>query len=369
MFRKFIRSALGAALLFCLFNAPAFSAVRIENLVNLEGTGSNKLIGFGVVVGLNQTGDRQRGITNATIANLLKNLGNLAVDPTLVQTEDTAAVVVTVDLGSYAKPGDSVDAVVSAMGDASSLQGGTLLLTPLRGADGKVYGMAQGPLSVGGFSADVTGNQLNRNYALAGRVPNGALITQAPDSNMLAMTALSLVLRHPDFGTATQIVEAINDRFGNIAEATDAAEVQVQIPDQFKGHPVEFMAAVGDIEVVPDQVAKVVINERTGTVVMGGDVTLSPVAVAHGNLTIIVRTKPVFPRAPVVQVGPPGQAVNQTQITANEQQRRLMYLGNSATLRDVVDALDTLGVSPRDLISIVQALKESGSLHAELEIL
>ncbi|MCL5054679.1 MAG: flagellar basal body P-ring protein FlgI [Firmicutes bacterium] len=357
--------------LFAGYSFPVYAeSVRIKNLVTLQGTGSNKLIGYGLVVGLNQTGDRLKGITNETIANLLKNLGNITVDPTLIQTEDTAAVIVTANLSPYSKSGDSADCTVSAIGDATSLQGGTLLLTPLRAANGKVYALAQGPVSVGGLNVTTVGvTAVQQNYALVGRVPNGALIIRAPDANMLGMSAFSFALRHPDFGTAAAIVKALNENFGAVAQATDPATIEVAIPQQYQGRPVEFIAKAENLKVTPDQPAEVVINERTGTVVMGGDITLSPVAIAHGNLTITIQTKPVFPPTPTTLIGPPGAPRRITKITVIQRRKHLVYVPKSATLQDVVDALNALNVTPRDLISILQALKAAGALHAHLKIL
>jgi flagellar P-ring protein precursor FlgI len=348
--------------------------VLLKDIANVQGVTSNQLVGYGVVVGLNQTGDSTSVLfTSQTIQNILQTFG-LTVNTTAVRTRDVAAVMVTAKLPPFAHSGDNVDVLVSSLGDATTLQGGTLVLTELRGPNNLVYATAQGPVSVGGFSAGgSTGagtNSVSVNFVTAGRIPNGGVIARDMITNLQQDSAgFSYVLSTPDYKTAAHTAQALNTHFGGgTAHALDAETVRVNIPAKYTNDIVSFLADAGDLRLDADQTAKVVINERTGTIVMGGDITLAPVAIAHGNLSITISTE-----NQAVAGAPFGNnpTVNQqnTTVKATQSGRHLIYITGAATLSQVVRALNTIGVSPRDLISIVQALRESGSLQAEIDII
>jgi flagellar P-ring protein precursor FlgI len=348
--------------------------VRLKDVARVQGVTNTQLVGYGIVTGLNQTGDSSSAaFTSKTIQNILLTFG-LTTNSTDVRTRDVASVVVTASLGPFAHSGDTADVTVSAIGDATSLQGGTLVMTELRAANNLVYATAQGPLSVGGFLATTNGfagpNSITQNHVTAGRVPQGAVIARDMITNIQHDAAgFSYVLTSPDYRTAARLASALNGRFGGgTARALDAETVRVNLPAKYVGDPVDFLADAGEISLQADQVAKVVVNERTGTVVMGGDITLSSCAIAHGNLSITIATNnTVVPAAPFSTTQPPLQS--NTQIKSVEGNKKLVYISGAATLAQVVRALNTIGVTPRDLISIVQALRESGSLQADVEII
>jgi len=354
--------------------APAGAqTVRLKDVARVQGVTSNQLVGYGVVTGLNQTGDStQVAFTSQTVQNILQTFG-LTVNSQAVRTRDVAAVIVTASLPAFAHSGDNVDVTVSAVGDATSLQGGTLVLTELRAANNLVYATAQGPISVGGFSAsnDLNGpNSITKNHVTAGRVPLGGVIARDMNTSLTHdSNGFSYVLTSPDYRTAARVASVLNGHFGaGTARANDAETIRVTLPVRYAGDPVDFLADAGDLSLNADQVAKVVVNERTGTVVMGGDITLAPCAIAHGNLSItIASSNEVTPAAPFSSTQPPVQS--NTRITATESGKKLVYISGAATLAQVVRALNTIGASPRDLIAIVQALRESGSLQADVEII
>jgi len=354
--------------------APAAAQpVRLKDVVRVQGVTNNQLVGYGIVTGLNQTGDStSAAFTSKTIQNVLQSFG-LTTTSQDVRTRDVAAVIVTASLPPFAHSGDNADVTVSAIGDATSLQGGTLVLTELRAANNLVYATAQGPVSVGGFSVstDVNGpNSVTKNHVTAGRVPQGAVIARDMITNLQSDSkGFSYVLTTPDYRTAARVASALNLKFGGgTARALDAETVRVVLPARYTGDPVDFLADAGDVSLEADHVAKVVVNERTGTVVMGGDITLASCAIAHGNLSITITTANVVQSAgPFSRTQPPTQS--NTQISAAEGNKKLVYISGAATLAQVVRALNTIGVSPRDLIAIIQALRESGSLQADVEII
>jgi flagellar P-ring protein precursor FlgI len=279
--------------------------------------------------------------------------------------------MVTAKLPPFAHSGDNVDVLVSSLGDATTLQGGTLVLSELRGPNNLVYATAQGPVSVGGFSADTgTGNSISKNFVTAGRIPNGAVIARDMITNLNQDQAgFSYVLTTPDYKTAARTAQALNGRFGGgTARALDAETIRVNLPRKYADDTVSFLADASDLHIDADQTAKVVINERTGTIVMGGDITLAPVAIAHGNLSITIATNNVaVPGAPFGNN--PTVVQSNTTVKSSETGRKLIYITGAATLSQVVRALNTIGVSPRDLIAIVQALRENGSLQADIDII
>jgi flagellar P-ring protein precursor FlgI len=375
---KVVAALLIAALAATLGIMPArvsAQGVLLKDIANVQGVTANQLVGYGVVVGLNQTGDSTSVLfTSQTIQNILQTFG-LTAATTSIRTRDVAAVMVTAKLPPFAHSGDNVDVLVSALGDSTTLQGGTLVLTELRGPNNLVYATAQGPISVGGFSAGGTTaaagqNAISVNFVTAGRIPNGGVIARDMITPLQQDQAgFSYVLSSPDYKTAQHTVQALNGRFGSgTAHALDAETIRVNVPARYTNDIVSFLADAGDLKLDADQVAKVVINERTGTIVMGGDIVLAPVAIAHGNLSITIATaNQAVPGAPLGN----NPTVNQanTTVRSTESGRKLIYISGAATLSQVVRALNTIGVSPRDLISIVQALRESGSLQANVDII
>jgi flagellar P-ring protein precursor FlgI len=346
------------------------SSTRVKDIATLQGTAASPLIGYGLVVGLNKTGDRRQTYFPAqTLANMLERLGLDAAAPGM-RVENIAAVLVTAELPPFARAGARLDVTVSSVGDARSLQGGTLTATALRGVDGRVFALAQGPLSLGGFGAGRGANAVAVNHLTAGRVPGGGIVQVAPQAAMPAGEEILLSLREPDFTTARRLAEAVNQDLGSVAaQAVDPATVSLRVPAEYRGAIADLMARLEPLPVEVDAPARVVINERTGTVVVGANVRIRAAAVAHGNLSVRISTRydvsqpaPWSPRGETVVV--PNQ-----QIDVEEGDAKLVALDEGATLQDVVRALNALGASPRDVIAIMQALRAAGALRAELVIL
>ena len=344
-------------------------AERLKDIASFEGARDNQLIGYGLVAGLNGRGD----IGNATmqaIGNMLARMG-LIVDPTAdIKAKNVAAVMVTATLPPFPKPGLKIDAIVSTLGDAKSIQGSTLLLTPLMGPDQKVYGMAQGPVSLGGFAAAAGGSSVQKNHPNVGRVPNGVIIERGLDVPLKRGNNIHLNLHNPDFTTAYQVSQTINQKFGGeFAEAIDPSLIKIRVPDDFLGGLMGFITQVESLDVPMDTMAKVVINERTGTVVMGERIRISPVAISHGSLTIEVSTDyKISQPNPFAPSKAETVVVPITKMDVKEQKASLIEV-SGVTLGEVVRALNSLGVTPRDLIAILQALKNAGALKVELEII
>lgn len=371
MLRRLLAALLAAVLAPLLVVTPAGAQiVRLKDIVRVQGVTNNQLIGYGLVTGLAQTGDSQTAIfSSQTLQNVLQTFG-LSTTTSNVRTRNVAAVMVTATLPPFAHSGDTIDVTVSSIGDSTSLQGGTLILTELRGANNLVYATAQGPISVGGFLYGNGNNVLAQNHVAAGRVPQGGVIARDMITSLQQdPQGFSYVLTTPDYETAAHTAGALNAKFGpGTARALDGETVRVNFPAKYVGDTVGFLADAGELRVDASPQAKVVINERTGTIVMGGDIALAPVAIAHGNLSITISTQ-----NQVVQPGPFTNAQSQvqtnTQISATESGHKLIYITGAATLVQVVRALNTIGVSPRDLISIIQALRESGALQADIDII
>jgi flagellar P-ring protein precursor FlgI len=363
--------ALLAAALALLATTPA-RADKLRDLCDVVGARDNQLVGYGVVTGLNGTGDDiMVPFAAQSLRSLMRRLG-IQVDSSQVRLRNVAAVIVTATIPAFVRPGSRLDVTVSSMGNAKSLRGGVLIQTPLRGADRKTYAVAQGSLVVGGFSAvGANGSSLQQNVTTTGRVPTGALVEREIKANYDTNDKLTLALRSPDFGTAERIAEALKKAFGDdSATAIDGGAVEVKAPADLKAKPVELLAKLGDLDVDPVTSARVVINERTGTIVAGGDVHLSPVAIAQGGITISVQETRDVSQPNAFAAGQTKVVQNST-VQANEQQPpgpTLNYLKGAATLADVAQALSTLGVSPRELSSILQALKGAGALRAEIVI-
>jgi len=344
---------------------------RLKELVEVQGARDNPLVGYGLVVGLNNTGDTEQVLfTMQSVSSLLGRLGGVRVDPLSIRARNVAAVMVTAKLSTYSRPGAGLDVTVSAMGNARSLQGGTLLLTPLTGADGMPYAVAQGPVQVGGFAANGGGlASVVKNTPTAGTIPGGATVERAVAP---ALTGGVLVLRlnHPDFTNASRISAAIEKALGpKSARPLDSAAVELTLPDADKENPVGVLAQLEALEVDADVRAKVVVSERTGTVVMGERVRLRPAAISHGGLKVSINTQfAVSQPAPFARAG--RTAVTPAQLTdAAEAQRSAVAMPAAATVDDLVKALNAIGAPPRDLVSILQALKAVGALDAELEVM
>jgi flagellar P-ring protein precursor FlgI len=346
------------------------SSVRIKDISRIQSDAEIDLIGYGLIIGLDGSGDgKGTQFTTQALVNMMERMG-LTVDASQVKVKNVAAVIVTGKITSASKPGSRIDVTVSSVGDASSLQGGTLLMTPLSSLDGTVYAIAQGAVSIGGFNVQLEdGNKIVNNYTLVGRVPNGALVDrQPPETGNNKDLFLSLL--NPDYTTSSRIVNEINKKYGLCAYALDQGTVRVRIPDSL-AHPndkINFISSVGRLRVSPDAVAKIVINEKTGTIVAGQHVSISPVALAHGNITINIRTMPV-----ISQPNPfsDGETVvtSESRLSVEEELARVIQLPEIVTISQVASALNSIGATPRDIIAILQALKESGALRAELVLM
>lgn len=339
--------------------------VRLKDLTDVEGIRRNQLVGMGLVVGLAGTGDKGTLVTQM-MQNMAQQFG-IAADPKSIKSKNAAVVTVTANLPPFVRPGQTVDVDVSTIGDAKSLQGGVLLQTPLKGANGNVYVVAQGPLLVGGYAAAGQGAQVSKNATTVGRIPGGGIVEREVATEFGSDGILTYVLRNPDFTTAQRLVQALNEKFGAVATAVDAGRISVVLPPQFASNPTAFLAEAEGLRVRPDVAARVVVNERSGTVVMGGDVRISAVAVASGNLTVRVQETPQ-----VSQPNPLGQGetvtTSQTSVTAQEQPKQMVNLPASSSVQDLVDALNAVGATPRDIITILQAIQQAGALHGELVI-
>jgi flagellar P-ring protein precursor FlgI len=349
-------------------------AARIKDVAQVEGFRANQLFGYGLVVGLDGTGDRDNTeFTVQTLANLLQEY-KIRVNPADVRVKNVAAVMVTAEVPPFVQPGTRLDAMISSVGDARSLSGGVLLLTPLKGPDGRVYAVVQGPVTLGGgFTAVGVGARISKNHQTVGRVTGGVLVERAIPSALTAGdNQIRINLNKPDFTTAKRIAEAINaSPLRARAQAISPGAVAVMLPDEFKSNPVAFVAALESVDIAPDAPARIVVNERTGTVIISKNVRIAPVAVAHAGLHITVKTE-----QRVSQPNPLGRGqtvvVPDTAVVVKEpENRQLVELpgGPGVALSDIVMALNTLGVTPRDLIAVFEALRESGALQAELQIM
>ncbi len=350
--RVFSIVLLCAGVLLLAAGRPA-GAARIKDLAQVAGVRGNQLVGYGLVVGLDGTGDgRQAAFTGQSLRNVLANMG-LAVGGQELNVKNVASVMITAELPPFAKVGQKIDVVLSSLGDASSLEGGTLIPTPLKGLDGRVYALAQGPVSIGGFEIPGRTAGRQRNHLTVARIPNGATVEREVALALAGRDSFTYTLAHPDFTTAHRMARAINDYLGGpFARAKDGGTVEVRVPGSYQGDEVGLLAALESLDVAPDSVARVVLDERTGTVVMGEGVTVAPVALAHGDLSLQIGKLPAEVRD---QAGTDGG--------------QLVRLVGVATLGEVVRALNAVGVAPRDLIAILQAVKAAGALHAELEVM
>ncbi|HXA68198.1 MAG TPA: flagellar basal body P-ring protein FlgI [Bryobacteraceae bacterium] len=344
--------------------------VRLKELVSLEGVRDNQLVGYGLVVGLNGTGDkRQTLFTAQSLTNILQQMG-VTVQPLQILIRNTAAALVTATLPPFAQPGSHIDATVAAIGDASNLQGGLLIMTSLRGIDGQVYSVAQGPVVTGGFVVGAAGTSQTVNHPTVGRIPAGASIERLAPSAAPA-NQVKLQLHDADFTTAVRIAEAVNHHFSaspSIAHADNSGLVSIAVPPAFSSRGAEFVAELESLTVETDRPAKVVINERTGTIVMGKEVRVSPVAIMHGSLTVEIQTAFNVSQPNPLSTGTT-EVVPQVNVGAKEQKARNVVLKEGATVEELVRALSSIGSTARDIIAILQALRSAGALESEIEVI
>lgn len=373
--REIVRTLLLAAMFVAvalfwtvLLTPSRADAARLKDIASFSGVRTNELVGYGLVVGLAGTGDGTSStFTLRSMSNMLEKMG-VEANPDNLKPKNVAAVMVTAKLPVSAKPGSPLDITVSSLGDAKSLLGGILLITPLKGLDGRVYAVAQGSLTIGGFSIAGEAATAQRNIPTVGRIPNGAVVERAVPFRFNNQDSLTVNLAVRDFGTTMQVVNKINAAMGgNFATAKDISTVELELPDPFRGNMVPLMASLENLSISPDGKARVVVDEKTGTVVLGQDVRLSKVAVAHGNLQIVISE--------TENVSQPGPFSDGTTVVTPEtdlelvEQNNPLILMEGATLQELVDGLNAIGAAPRDLISIIRALKAAGSLHAEVEVI
>ena len=349
--------------------APA-QAARLKDIAQVEGVRGNQLFGYGVVVGLNGTGDGTSvDFTAKSLSNMMERLG-VAVDPALIKVKNVAAVMVTTELPAFSKPGQRIDLTLSSLGDAKSLSGGTLLFTPLKGADGNVYAVGQGAVTVGGFSVTAGQDAAVQNHPTAAVVSNGGIVERSIPFDLFQSKRIRIALNEPDFTTMTRVVKQINLELARpLAAAMDAASVEVPITPDLERDPIGLVARLEQVEVDRDVVARVIVNEKTGTIVMGENVTLGRVALAHGNLNIVIRSETAVSQPGAFAEAGTTEVVTNQDVTVGEEKKKLSVLGGKVTLGEVIKALNSLGATPRDLISIFEALKRAGALNADLAVM
>lgn len=362
---------LALLLTLCLVPGELGASSRLKELVSIDGVRDNQLVGYGLVVGLNGAGDSKQTLFSAqSLSNMLARMG-VVFDPTQITIKNTAAVIVTATLPPFARPGARIDATVSSIGDAKTLQGGLLVLTSLKGADAQVYAVAQGSVVTGGFlAAGAAGNSQTLNHPTAGRIPEGAIVERPAPLPDLTKT-IRLELHAMDFTTASRIAETLNKTFGNgkpLAHADNGRTVTVNVPAGQSADPADFIAQLEIVTVDPDIPSRVVVNERTGTIVMGKQVHVSPVAIMHGNLSVEVQTQLLVSQPNGFSQGTT-QVVPQEKVTAQQEKSRNVVLQEGATVEDLVRGLNAIGSTPRDIIAILQSLKAAGALEAEIEVI
>jgi flagellar P-ring protein FlgI len=352
-----------------LFYTSLSYATRIKDLAELQGVRENQLIGYGLVVGLNDTGDSSKmGVTMDSVANMMEHLG-MTVDRKSVKVKNVAAVVVTANLPAFSKVGTRIDVLVSSLGDADSISGGTLLRTPLMGPDQKVYALAQGPVIVGGISMSGQAAKVEKNHPTVGRIPDGGIVEQEVYFDLPNEGQFVFNLREADFTTISRMADVVNTEFGQqIAHAADSRSLVVRLPSDYDSRPIQFLSRMENLQIQPDSKARIVINERTGTIVIGAQVRLSKVAVAHGNIRLTIKESPY-----VSQPGPFSYGetvvVPDTEIDFHEDKTSFVVMEQGVSVGDLAGALNALGVTSRDVIAIFQAIKAAGALQAELVIL
>lgn len=349
----------------------SLSASRIKDVTNIEGGRDNQLVGYGIVVGLAGDGDSRLSYTIQSLANALKRFG-ITVESDKVKSDNVAAVMITADIGPFVRPGSRLDVTVSSMGDANSLQGGVLLQTPLMGADGKVYAVAQGPVAVGGFiggAGGAGGATVQKNHPTVGIISGGAIVERRVETTVVREDgSMDLLLINPDYATAVRIADAVNKVFPAIAQAGDSASVSLHVPTNFKGQETNFLAIVGTLEVQPDTLARIIINERTGTIVATQPVRLSGVAVSHGSLVITIASSVGVSQPNAFSNTGTTTTVPSTSTNVDETHGAFAMIEEYPTLERLTQALNALGVTTREMIAILQTMKRAGALQAELVI-
>jgi len=373
--RMFLTVALAGVMASVTFLATANADVttRIKDIVQFEGVRDNMLVGYGLAVGLNGTGDTLNNapFTQQSIIGMMERLG-INIRDNSMTTKNIAAVMVTATLPPFTNQGSRIDVTVSTLGDAKSLQGGVLLVTPLLGADGQVYAVSQGSISIAGFTASgSSGSSVTQNIPTAGRIANGAIVEREVTFQLAGMTSTRLSLHNPDFTTARRIANAINEHLkSTVASAQNPASVELKIPDGYKAGMVNLITDIEQLPVLPDQIAKIVIDERSGVIVMGSDVHISTVALAQGNLTIRISETPQVSQPSPLSQGGTTQVVPRTDIQVDSgKDKHLAMLKESVSLQDLVSSLNALGVGPRDIITILQSIKAAGALQADIEVM
>jgi flagellar P-ring protein FlgI len=367
----FARRFIGLLLVLALgmAGAPPVHAARVKDLAQIQGVRSNPLIGYGIVVGLQGTGDSAASLfANRSLAGFLAKLG-IVVQPNQLKVTNVAAVMVTAELPPFARTGESLDITVSSIGDAQSLQGAMLLATPLLGVDGEVFALAQGAVTIGGFAAKSQGESVQTNHPTVGRIPGGAKVERELQVELVGRESVRLVLHEKDMTTAARLAVAVNKKLGpSVAHASDSGTVDIQMPEKDRSDPVPFLASIEEIEVEPGRSATVVLNERTGTVVMGSEVEISPVAISHGNLSIRIATRTeVSQPEPFSDTGST-VAFDEDELVVQEEGSNLVVV-QGVSIGELVRALNAIGATPRDLIAILQAVRAAGALRAELKII
>jgi len=366
-----LRTALAALIAFACAVPPAGATSRIKDLASIEGIRQNQLIGYGLVVGLNGTGDTLNNtpFTKQSLQGMLERLG-VNIRGQNIRTGNVAAVMVTANLPPFATQGTRIDVTASAMGDSKSLLGGTLLVTPLLGADGNVYAVAQGSLAIGGFEAGGEAAKVTRGVPTVGRLPNGAIIEREIEFSLANLGQLRLALRNADFTTAKRIAVAINDYIGKpVAQPLDPSTVLIVLPKDFPQNLVATLTEIEQLQVEPDEAAKIVIDERSGVIVIGRDVRVSTVAVAQGNLTVTISESPQVSQPAPFSRGGRTVVVPRTRVGVVEEGKKLALVHEGVSLQQIVDGLNALGIGPRDLISILQAIKAAGAIQADIEVM
>ena len=340
--------------------------VKVGNITRIQGVRDNQLIGYGIVMGLAGTGDSNR--SQATIQSVANMMGEFSINvtPDQIRSQNLAAVMITATLPPFVHSGDRIDVTVSSMGDADSLQGGTLVMSPLKAANGEIYAVAQGPVSIGGFNVQSGGSSVRQNHPTVGRIPNGALVEKEINFE-LDKKSLNLLLQNPNFKTADNIAKALNNKLehSNVAKAKDAGTIEINIPEGYEDSVVDFISKVNNTDVRTSMEAKVVIDEKTGTIVLSHNVRISTVAVAHGNISVTIKTTEEVSQPPSFSEGET-ETTTETEIEVEEEEGNIVMIGSENTIEDLVTALNTIGATPRDIVSIIQKIKSAGALHAEL---
>ncbi len=366
------RAALIAAVLSVAFaiGAPhtCFSA-RIKDIAYVNGVRPNVLIGYGLVVGLKRTGDKVQTIfTTQTLSNMLEKMG-VIVDPKATKINNVAAVMVTAELPAFSRVGNRIDVTVSSMGDASSLEGGVLLMTPLRGGDGQTYAVAQGAITVGGFATSGQGGSVQKNHPTVARIANGAIVEQEIEYAALKGDSVAISLKRSDFTNVRKVVERINRVFEGCAAAQDGRTIALAVPWELRENPVKFLSIIENLDIKPDNGAKIVVDEKTGTIVIGEDVRVATVGISHGNISVQIKEMKNVSQPLPFSRGGQTVVTPETEIRVEEEKGHFYYMEEGTSIKELVNALNAIGVSTRDVIIILQTIKASGALNAELEVI